>query len=91
MLEYRLLEYVSDVASIPARTPEGVIGLEIALPDTSVVVFTRDLRIRDHIPLATAARESDRVLPLFVLDQRILGSGFTSPARGCVPGLPSER
>jgi deoxyribodipyrimidine photo-lyase len=39
---------------------------------TSVVWFRRDLRRRDHPALAAAARAGD-VVPLFVLDPRLLG------------------
>jgi deoxyribodipyrimidine photo-lyase len=38
---------------------------------TSVVVFTRDLRVRDH-PALVAAAAADRVVPLFVLDDEVL-------------------
>jgi deoxyribodipyrimidine photo-lyase len=48
---------------------------------TAVVLFTRDLRVHDHPALATAAREADRVVPLFVLDDGILGSDFARPNR----------
>ena len=37
-----------------------------------MVLFNRALRLRDHPALATAARRSERVLPLFVLDPSIL-------------------
>src|SRR5262245_46589724 len=39
----------------------------------AVVLFTRDLRVHDNPALAAAAREAERVLPLFVLDRRLLG------------------
>jgi deoxyribodipyrimidine photo-lyase len=39
---------------------------------TAIVLFTRDLRVHDHPALAEAARIADRVVPLFVLDQRLL-------------------
>ena len=38
----------------------------------AVVLFTRDLRVHDNPALASAAREAERVLPLFVLDDRLL-------------------
>lgn len=38
----------------------------------AVVLFTRDLRVRDQAALATAAREADRVVPLFVFDEALL-------------------
>src|SRR6476659_1126326 len=34
----------------------------------AVVLFTRDLRVHDHVALVTAAREHESVAPLFVLD-----------------------
>jgi deoxyribodipyrimidine photo-lyase len=40
----------------------------------AVVLFTRDLRVHDNPALAVAARESDRVLPLFVLDDDLLAA-----------------
>jgi deoxyribodipyrimidine photo-lyase len=48
---------------------------------TAIVLFTRDLRVHDHPPLATAAREVDRVVPLFVLDHGILKTDFARPNR----------
>lgn len=39
-----------------------------------VVLFTRDLRVHDHPALATATRGPQKVVPLFVLDDRLLGS-----------------
>jgi deoxyribodipyrimidine photo-lyase len=38
----------------------------------AVVLFTRDLRVHDHEGLREAARAHDRVVPLFVLDDRLL-------------------
>ena len=46
----------------------------------AVMVFTRDLRVRDN-PALAAAMESGPVVPLFVLDERILSSPFASPNR----------
>ena len=47
---------------------------------TAVVLFNRDLRVHDHPALAAAAG-SDRTVPLFVLDERLLGSRFAAPNR----------
>jgi deoxyribodipyrimidine photo-lyase len=47
----------------------------------AVVLFTRDLRVRDQAPLATAAREAETVVPLFVLDDELLRRGCGSPNR----------
>jgi deoxyribodipyrimidine photo-lyase len=38
---------------------------------TAVVLFTRDLRVRDNPALATACANAERVVPLFVLDPRL--------------------
>jgi deoxyribodipyrimidine photo-lyase len=48
---------------------------------TAVLLFNRDLRVHDHPALAQAAREAERVVPLFVLDDRILRSDFAAPNR----------
>jgi deoxyribodipyrimidine photo-lyase len=48
---------------------------------TAVVLFTRDLRVHDHPALHTACRDADRVVPLFVLDDAILGSRYAAPNR----------
>lgn len=47
---------------------------------TAIVLFTRDLRVRDNPALAAAASENDRVLPLFVFDDEILRA-FGAPRR----------
>ena len=48
---------------------------------TAIVLFTRDLRVHDNLALSTAAREAERVVPLFVFDERILGSTFAPANR----------
>jgi deoxyribodipyrimidine photo-lyase len=48
---------------------------------TAVVVFTRDLRVRDHRALGDARRTADRVVPLFVFDDAILASPYNTPNR----------
>jgi deoxyribodipyrimidine photo-lyase len=48
---------------------------------TAVVLFTRDLRVHDHPALHTACRDADRVVPLFVLDDAILGGRYAAPNR----------
>jgi len=48
---------------------------------TAVVLFTRDLRVHDQPALAQAAREAERVVPLFVLDDAIRNSDFVSRNR----------
>src|ERR1700749_2260191 len=47
---------------------------------TAVVLFTRDLRVTDN-PALWAASRAARTVPLFVLDEAILGSRFAAPNR----------
>ena len=46
-----------------------------------VVLLTRDLRVHDHPALATALRDHDAVVPLFVFDEAVAGAGFRPPNR----------
>jgi deoxyribodipyrimidine photo-lyase len=48
--------------------------------ETAVLLFNRDLRVHDHPALAAAAR-AERIVPLFVFDERLLGSRFAAPNR----------
>ena len=48
--------------------------------ETAVVLFNRDLRVHDNPALAAAAK-AERTVPLFVLDERLLGSRFAAPNR----------
>src|SRR4051794_36914931 len=48
--------------------------------ESSVVLFNRDLRVHDHPALAAAAK-AERVVPLFVFDERLLASRFAAPNR----------
>jgi deoxyribodipyrimidine photo-lyase len=48
---------------------------------TAIVLFTRDLRVHDHPPLAAAGRGADRIVPLFVFDEAILGRRYATPNR----------
>jgi len=48
---------------------------------TAIVLFTRDLRVHDNLALSTAANEAERIVPLFVFDNAILGSSFARPNR----------
>ncbi len=41
--------------------------------DTALVWFRRDLRVHDHPPLRAALDACERVVPVFVLDERLLG------------------
>ncbi|HEX5929377.1 MAG TPA: deoxyribodipyrimidine photo-lyase [Solirubrobacterales bacterium] len=47
---------------------------------TTLVLFNRDLRVHDNPALAAAAR-AERTVPLFVFDERLLGSRFAAPNR----------
>lgn len=45
---------------------------------SAIVWFRRDLRLRDHTALCAAARDhADGIIPVFVLDDAILGDGQT--------------
>jgi deoxyribodipyrimidine photo-lyase len=62
------------------------------VPTTALVWFRRDLRVHDHPALTAAHRECDRVVPVFVLDRRLLDGRFPSPNRawflhGCLAEL----
>jgi deoxyribodipyrimidine photo-lyase len=46
--------------------------------DTALVWFRRDLRLHDHPPLRAALDAHERIVPVFVLEDRLLG---TSPSR----------
>ena len=48
---------------------------------TSIVLFTRDLRVHDNPTLQAAVGSAGRVLPVFVLDESILGSAYLAPNR----------
>ena len=48
--------------------------LSTTCPVIAVVLFTRDLRLHDHPALCAAVERAECVVPLFVLDDDILGS-----------------
>jgi deoxyribodipyrimidine photo-lyase len=48
--------------------------------NTALILFNRDLRVHDN-PALTAAARVGRTVPLFVFDQRLLGSRFAAPNR----------
>jgi deoxyribodipyrimidine photolyase len=50
----------------------------------AVVLFTRDLRVRDQPALAAAAREAECVVPLFVLDDVRPIQAFTGIGAGVI-------
>jgi deoxyribodipyrimidine photo-lyase len=47
----------------------------------ALVLFTRDLRVRDQPALVAAAGRADRIVPLFVLDEELLRRRGGSPNR----------
>lgn len=59
---------------------------------TTIVWFTRDLRVHDHPALVAAVAGVERVVPVFVLDEQILTAPNASPNRAafladCLAGL----
>src|SRR4051794_5581704 len=60
----------------------------MAVP-TALVWFRRDLRVHDHPPLQAALDAFERVVPVFVLDDRLLGGspGRTSFMLECLTDL----
>ena len=63
-----------------------------AMTTTCLLWFRRDLRLADHPALTLAGREFDRVVPVFVLDDALLGGRFASGPRtgfmlGCLRAL----
>jgi deoxyribodipyrimidine photo-lyase len=62
---------------------------------TAILWYRRDLRVHDHPALTAAAREYERVVPLFVLDPRLLSGRYESERRvefmfGCLHALDAE-
>jgi deoxyribodipyrimidine photo-lyase len=51
---------------------------------TAVALFTRDLRVHDNPVLSAAAGAAEQVIPLFVADEAILGSGYHRPNRAAL-------
>jgi deoxyribodipyrimidine photo-lyase len=47
----------------------------------AIALFTRDLRVRDNPTLQGAVDSAEQVLPVFVLDDAILGSAYLAPNR----------
>ncbi len=47
----------------------------------ALVLFTRDLRVHDQQALSAAVRESEVVVPAFVLDRELLGGSCGAPNR----------
>jgi deoxyribodipyrimidine photo-lyase len=66
---------------------------------TAVVLFTRDLRVRDNPALAAACANAERIVPLFVLDPKLLGRSpnrdrflhqSLADLRGCLRSLGGD-
>ncbi|HEY6888892.1 MAG TPA: deoxyribodipyrimidine photo-lyase [Solirubrobacter sp.] len=51
------------------------------MPSTALVWFRRDLRVHDHPPLRAALDAHDRIVPVFVLDDRLLQGRHASGSR----------
>ena len=51
------------------------------MASTALVWFRRDLRVHDHPPLRAALAAHDRVVPVFVLDDRLLHGRHASGSR----------
>ena len=49
--------------------------------DTAIVWFRRDLRVTDHPALSMAVASARSVIPLYVLDERLLEDSTSAPAR----------
>ena len=65
------------------------------MASTAIVWFRRDLRVHDHPALRDASQSFDRVLPVFVLDDRLLHGRFASGPRtafmlGCLRDLDAS-
>jgi deoxyribodipyrimidine photo-lyase len=50
-------------------------------PSTALLWYRRDLRVHDHPALRHAVERFDRVVPVFVVDETILGGRWPSPNR----------
>ena len=48
---------------------------------TAIAWFRRDLRVFDHPALSAALRDHAQVIPVFVVDRRLIEGRFPSPAR----------
>ncbi len=51
------------------------------MTETTIVLFTRDLRVHDNPTLRAAVDAGKNILPLFVLDDRIAANGYLAPNR----------
>jgi deoxyribodipyrimidine photo-lyase len=51
------------------------------MPTTAIAWFRRDLRVHDNPALMAAIASADRVIPVFVLDERLIGGRWPAPNR----------
>ncbi|MTD56949.1 cryptochrome/photolyase family protein [Amycolatopsis pithecellobii] len=61
--------------------------------ETAVLWFRRDLRLHDHAALLSASERADKVLALFVLDEKLLnpsGAPRLAFLRGCLEELSAQ-
>jgi deoxyribodipyrimidine photo-lyase len=56
-------------------------AVPVVMATTAIVWLRRDLRVHDHPALTAAVRGYDRVVPAFVLDERLLDGRFPSAPR----------
>src|SRR5262245_23224486 len=68
------------VDGVPGAATGGGAGCDIPVMRTSMMLFTRDLRVRDN-PALVAACRAERVVPVFVFDDALLGGPFAAPNR----------
>ncbi|MFF5263161.1 cryptochrome/photolyase family protein [Actinomadura viridis] len=64
------------------------------MPKTAIMLFTRDLRVRDNPALAAACAAAERVVPLFVADDALLAgpaAGASNRVRFLVDALADLR
>ena len=68
-------------ATTAGSEPRDTDGYDPRVPSTAIVWFRRDLRVHDHPGLHHALERFDAILPLFVVDDAILGGRWPSPNR----------
>jgi deoxyribodipyrimidine photo-lyase len=69
------------VFMVGARIEQARPRISLSPVETSIVLFTRDLRLHDHPALRAAARQTNRVVPVFVLDDRLVSGRPGAPNR----------
>jgi deoxyribodipyrimidine photo-lyase len=68
-------------ATTAASEPRATDRYDPRVPSTAIVWFRRDLRVHDHPALHHALERFDAIVPLFVVDDAILGGRWPSPNR----------